>query len=142
MTTKRLMIGLFAVLMLAALTSLPQSVRAHSPTGMGIGYEPEGHISLSGKKVDPATDRHLSMVLKGSRLCNNAVLEKKKRHWSVIGDPTEGALVVLAEKVGFTKKRPRFHVRKRDIKARRKARAGHPARKCPKSYPHAARGLY
>ena len=71
----------------------------------GIGYEPEGHISLSGKKVDPATDRHLSMVLKGSRLCNNAVLEKKKRHWSVIGDPTEGALVVLAEKVGFTKKR-------------------------------------
>jgi Ca2+-transporting ATPase len=44
-------------------------------------------------------------VLKAGLLCNNSVLEKDENdRWVVVGDPTEGALVVSAEKAGFKHK--------------------------------------
>jgi calcium-translocating P-type ATPase len=35
-------------------------------------------------------------------LCNDAQLREDKGQWQVVGDPTEGALLVLGQKAGFT----------------------------------------
>ena len=66
----------------------------------GEGYEPKGTFVLDGRQVDPKKDAALSLLLRASVLCNNARLEDG-RGWRVIGDPTEGALVVAAMKAGL-----------------------------------------
>ncbi|RLJ08797.1 MAG: ATPase, partial [Candidatus Aenigmatarchaeota archaeon] len=67
----------------------------------GEGYIPKGGFLIQNNKTDPKKTKTLSLLLTSSALCNNAVLDKKQN--SIIGDPTEGALIVLAEKAGFTK---------------------------------------
>src|SRR3990172_1893579 len=60
----------------------------------GVGYAPQGefHSSLN----DPS----LNMLLRGGVLCSDAVLGEEAGRWFVKGDPTEGALVVVAAKGG------------------------------------------
>ena len=46
------------------------------------------------------------MLLRGALLCNDAHLEQSgeeggKRTWRMIGDPTEGALIVASAKAGL-----------------------------------------
>jgi P-type Ca2+ transporter type 2C len=69
----------------------------------GIGYAPEGEFQLNDKTVTPDVD--LKLLLKIAVLCNDSDLEKdpKSAKWTVKGDPTEGALVVAAEKAGIKK---------------------------------------
>jgi Ca2+-transporting ATPase len=68
----------------------------------GVGYEPRGEFIRSG---NPARDDEgLDLLLRTALLCNDAYLEKQSEVFSVIGDPTEGALVVAAAKVGLDKK--------------------------------------
>jgi P-type E1-E2 ATPase len=63
----------------------------------GEGYRPEGDIlELAGTKL--ARIDSLSMLLEGSALCNAASLVQEGDACSIIGDPTEGALRVLAAK--------------------------------------------
>lgn len=63
----------------------------------GVGYKPEGHI-LDGK--NPAQMTHnLDIILKTSLLCNDAAFDAEH---NIIGDPTEGALLVLAAKGGLS----------------------------------------
>ncbi|MGQ9743478.1 MAG: cation-translocating P-type ATPase [Candidatus Bathycorpusculaceae bacterium] len=71
----------------------------------GVGYEPEGEFMLEDKKLDPAQEEELIALLKISALCNDAMLEKEKEsgRWIIKGDPTEGALVVVAAKAGLLK---------------------------------------
>ena len=67
----------------------------------GTGYSPEGSIMLGGRRLErlPAS---LSELGRSSLLCNDAVLQATPDgRWQVIGDPTEGALVVLARKMGL-----------------------------------------
>ncbi len=67
----------------------------------GTGYSPEGSVKLGGRQPErlPAS---LSELGRGSLLCNDAVLQATPDgRWQVIGDPTEGALVVLARKIGL-----------------------------------------
>lgn len=45
----------------------------------------------------------LRELLKAAVLCNGASLRQENGVWEVIGDPTEGALLVAAAKVGMTK---------------------------------------
>jgi P-type Ca2+ transporter type 2C len=63
----------------------------------GVGYRPEG-------RVVPAagTDAwKLREVAVAGALCNDAALEHdRERGWHVVGDPTEGALLTLAGKLG------------------------------------------
>lgn len=60
--------------------------------------EPELHPDIA-----PA-DRTLSLLVKAGALCNDAVLETGPHGIErAIGDPTEGALVVAAAKLGFEK---------------------------------------
>ncbi len=69
----------------------------------GIGYAPEGEFQFEDKKIEPKGD--LIALLKTSVLCNDSGLERdpQTRKWIVKGDPTEGALVVAAEKAGIKK---------------------------------------
>ncbi|MCW6035739.1 cation-transporting P-type ATPase [Spirulina subsalsa FACHB-351] len=74
----------------------------------GGGYSPKGDILLA--TDDPAhqnirLDDHpvLDECLKAGLLCNDSRLEQEGNDWSVIGDPTEGALITAAKKMGYSK---------------------------------------
>jgi len=67
----------------------------------GIGYEPRGGFSAEGRDMLLAEQPELLELCKASLLCNDAVLVETNGQWSVQGDPTEGALVVLACKAGL-----------------------------------------
>lgn len=62
----------------------------------GTGYSPQGKFLLQGKEVAPSNSSEL--LLKAAASCNNAFLEERENFWGVVGDPTEGALLVAARK--------------------------------------------
>lgn len=70
----------------------------------GAGYVPEGDFTVGDRAIDP--DRHgaLALALRAGLLCNDARLADDDGRWSVVGDPTEGALLVLARKAGLTQR--------------------------------------
>ncbi|MFZ5452962.1 MAG: cation-translocating P-type ATPase [Thermodesulfobacteriota bacterium] len=67
----------------------------------GSGYEPVGTFSLEGQELAPADSRVLEFAARIAILCNDATLEESEEGWRVLGDPTEGALVVLGRKAGL-----------------------------------------
>lgn len=67
----------------------------------GVGYDPHGGFSANGVPVDLARYTMLTELARASLLCNDATLNKSGDQWRVHGDPTEGALVVLAIKAGL-----------------------------------------
>jgi magnesium-transporting ATPase (P-type) len=48
-----------------------------------------------------ASQADLPMLLLDGLLCNDAVSAKRSGRWVILGDPTEGALVVMACKGGL-----------------------------------------
>jgi len=66
----------------------------------GVGYESKGEFLLHGKPIDPKKDDNLGLLLRASALCSNAHYDGK----SILGDTTEGALIVAATKARMTKK--------------------------------------
>jgi Ca2+-transporting ATPase len=70
----------------------------------GVGYEPTGEFHQSTSSINPKNDHDLSLLLRIGALCNNARLDKVSNNWNIIGDPTEGALIVAAAKAGFEQK--------------------------------------
>jgi Ca2+-transporting ATPase len=66
-----------------------------------IGYVPEGCITQNGKTVEISTKPSLQECLQAGLLCNDAVLKQSEQTWVISGDPTEGALLVSARKVGL-----------------------------------------
>jgi Ca2+-transporting ATPase len=90
-----------------------QVTTLHLPSGStitvtGNGYEPVGDFyNAANDKVDP-NDAHLQLLLRIGALCNDSLLQKSEKpaeegEWNIAGDPTEGALVVLAAKAGVWK---------------------------------------
>ncbi|MFO1295304.1 MAG: HAD-IC family P-type ATPase [Rubrivivax sp.] len=73
----------------------------------GIGYAPGGvvrAVAADAAAVAAADDAGLAALLRAAVLCNDAELlapEDERGTWSVLGDPTEGALLVLAAKAGL-----------------------------------------
>ena len=67
----------------------------------GSGYEPKGELRLDGKTIDPLSIEELRLLLLNCKLNNDARLERQNGRWIVRGDPTEGALLVLARKAGL-----------------------------------------
>ena len=63
----------------------------------GVGFEPKGEFLINSKKINPNEDECLNLLLKISKMCNDSIL-KDGAQWNIIGDPTEGALKVLAKK--------------------------------------------
>lgn len=66
----------------------------------GNGYEPKGEFTVGGKKINIAENGSLAMVLKVAAHCGNATLQAEGGTYTVIGDPTEGALACAAMKAG------------------------------------------
>ena len=72
-------------------------------TVSGVGYDPAGEILIGENPVSPDISPGVSRLLLVAGLCNNARLlppDKKSAQWSVLGDPTEAALLVVARKGG------------------------------------------
>ncbi|KKG34729.1 calcium-transporting P-type ATPase, PMR1-type [Methanosarcina mazei] len=65
----------------------------------GNGYEPVGDFFKEGQPV--SEDIHLHKLLVTGALCNDAGLVEEEGIGDIIGDPTEGALVVAAAKKGI-----------------------------------------
>lgn len=102
----------------------------------GVGYAPEGTFSERGAPLErPADDPELQRALLAAALCTDARLippstttppDDQTRHddrWSILGDPTEAALLVAARKAGIdsdaeTQRMPR--IRELPFESRRK----------------------
>lgn len=71
-------------------------------TVSGSGYAPVGQVlDTDGRPADPAGDPALAELARAALLCNDAGLDKAPDgSWTVAGDPTEGALLALAAKLG------------------------------------------
>ena len=69
----------------------------------GSGYDPEGTFLLDNKKIDVAKSKNLKLLLQSGALCTTAKLDHHRKGWSIIGDPTEGALLVSYQKTGRSK---------------------------------------
>ena len=76
----------------------------------GSGFEPSGEILAGGVVIALAEDVTLSRLLTAAALCNDADVvppADPEGAWTVVGDPTEGALLALAAKSGFEPERLR-----------------------------------
>ncbi|WP_119287863.1 cation-translocating P-type ATPase [Azohydromonas sediminis] len=70
----------------------------------GSGYRPEGAFTAADGRACDARDPALAALLRAVALNNDARLVppgEGRAGWSVIGDPTEGALLVAAAKAGI-----------------------------------------
>jgi len=70
----------------------------------GIGYAPEGQILNGEEPISQATNHDLHQLLIAAGFCNDARLVKPNEespHWTVLGDPTEASLIVVAQKAGI-----------------------------------------
>ncbi|KAL2350709.1 hypothetical protein BJ546DRAFT_1110017 [Cryomyces antarcticus] len=70
----------------------------------GTSFAPDGSVSSNGKALDnlAASSNTIFQMMEVSALCNEAqlALDPKSGAYSSVGEPTEGALRVLVEKVG------------------------------------------
>jgi Ca2+-transporting ATPase len=68
----------------------------------GTGYAPHGEVRREGGgQIDGVLRVELERGLAAADLANNASVQEKDGRWTVQGDPTEGALIVAARKVGL-----------------------------------------
>jgi magnesium-transporting ATPase (P-type) len=75
----------------------------------GVGYNPEGKIiSRENSGTDTKIDHEVLETLKAGYYCNNASLRQREGRYHIIGDPTEGALLVSAMKAGIDNKATRL----------------------------------
>ena len=65
----------------------------------GAGYVATGEFKLAGQPV--AITPALALALRVAALCNDAKLDRSAAATTVLGDPTEAALLVAAEKAGL-----------------------------------------
>lgn len=70
-------------------------------TVLGEGYEPSGDFQLDGNLIQTESYPALQMLMLSCVLCNDSILQYQNNEWVILGDPTEGALVVLAGKAGI-----------------------------------------
>ena len=85
-------------------TEIVTATQAYRVTGSG--YAPEGEFMVDSRCAEPPKEPELALALKIGLLCNNSHLaspDEKDQRWRVIGDPTEGALVVAARKAGLAR---------------------------------------
>ena len=68
----------------------------------GTGYRPQGRIATaSGTTAALAEHPALADLILAVGVCNDALVEQTPEGWRVVGQPTEGALDVLAAKSGI-----------------------------------------
>ena len=69
----------------------------------GAGYAPRGDFILNNQQIRPESYSVLLSALRAGVYCNRARLVNDDcgKAWQIIGDPTEGALLVAARKAGI-----------------------------------------
>ncbi len=70
----------------------------------GSGYEPAGTLSANGQPLAVSAGSPVARLATAAGLCNDAALiapVETEEAWSIVGDPTEGALLAMAAKAGF-----------------------------------------
>jgi len=67
----------------------------------GLGYDPSGAVVHNGREVTLAGRGDLRAVVTAMSVVNDAVVAEVDGRWSLVGEPTEGALRTLGMKVGF-----------------------------------------
>lgn len=75
----------------------------------GVGYQPIGRFTHNGKAIDTVSEsRALYKTLTAGLLCSDATLNKSNGRYEIVGDPTEGAIVVAAAKAGISRNHTRL----------------------------------
>ena len=67
----------------------------------GVGYTPIGNFTSGGKPLSKNEAQDVERLLEISALCNSSKVEPpsdRNKSWSIVGDPTDGALLVAALK--------------------------------------------
>lgn len=72
-------------------------------TVSGEDWAPTGTFFEQGIAINPLDKPGLSKLLHAASICNNARIVKVDDRYGIIGDPTEAALVALAERAGLKK---------------------------------------
>ena len=67
----------------------------------GQGYDPRGQFYRGTDLFNWSEYPDVTMLLLGCALCNDSILQSESGQWSILGDPTEGALLVAAAKAGI-----------------------------------------
>ena len=69
----------------------------------GSGYAPEGEATRDGNSIDPLSHPELLFSGRIAAFCASARLSfsEETKIWKVAGDPTEAAMLVFSEKIGF-----------------------------------------
>jgi Ca2+-transporting ATPase len=68
----------------------------------GTGYASEGEFFVEGRRIGmPARDPLLALALRIGALCNDATVDRSDDRAIVLGDPTEAALLIAADKAGL-----------------------------------------
>lgn len=76
----------------------------HSYEVTGQGYQAKGHIHIGPTQADPQHDQTLNELLRAGLLADNARIVPPDEHhqrYTVLGDPTEACLEVVAKKGGL-----------------------------------------
>ncbi len=73
----------------------------------GVGYKPEGLVSLNNIKINPVDSKDLILAGQISALCSSSrvMFSSEEKVWKVAGDPTDAAMLVFAKKLGLYKEK-------------------------------------
>ena len=93
----------------------------------GAGYTPTGSFHCDGKTLEKEESQTVERLLEISALCNSAKVEPpsdRNKSWSIVGDPTDGALLVATLKYGLNvqsmlAQKPIIHIMPFDSKRKR-----------------------
>lgn len=67
----------------------------------GTGYTLIGDFFLNEQKISIEDKPAFMKLLKLGSLCNDTILKKEGDNWDILGDPTEGSIIVAAVKAGI-----------------------------------------
>ncbi len=68
----------------------------------GIGYDPVGNVKLDGRRISIGSLPDLRDLVSIGSLANDARLDNSSGTYKIAGDPTEGAIITFAGKLGQT----------------------------------------
>lgn len=70
----------------------------------GTGYQPKGEFVCNNEPVTHTDIREIKLLMRAASFANDAKLiplQEDEGRWTILGDPTEAALLVAARKIGF-----------------------------------------
>ena len=95
----------------------------YAPHGEFVAVASEANENIESRHATPIDDPDLAMALTIGIWCNNANLEAPMNHderWRILGDPTEGALIVAAKKAGLERDSDRTIIYEKPFESKRK----------------------